>query len=106
MTWLLRLIGTFKSPRTDLSLALEARINALEGQVRELGALPGDMVAWETRAAKLTRELSRHLKAIAEVERREQLRAQPESADLNGDLDDVDEAALDRMLADIKRGAR
>lgn len=106
MIWLSRLFGTPPQPPTDHSEALEARVAALEGALRDLQALPADMVAWEARAMKLTRELSRHLKSIAEVERREQLRAAAENPDQNGDLDEVDEAALDRMLADIKRGAR
>lgn len=82
----------FRRPRTDpprLELALEAlqlRVDVLE---RGIVALRGDLLAWEAAAAKMTRELSRHLKAIAEVERRQALKDQdpdPDPLDEEEDL--------------------
>lgn len=56
----------------------------LDGLDEELRAFRSELVAWEARAAKLTREMSRHLKAIAEVERREAIKRgdeEPEEAE-------------------------
>jgi hypothetical protein len=43
-----------------------------------LGDLQADQIAWESRATKLTRELSRTLKALAEIERREGIKKREE----------------------------
>lgn len=62
-------------PRTDPDASLVARIQALEASQARLEA---DMGSWEARAMKLSRELSRTLKSLAEIERRESLKASPD----------------------------
>lgn len=82
-------------PSTHPSDASTGRLEALE---RDVKALRDDMIAWEARASKLTRELSRQLKAIAEVERREQLK-QRDPAQLDAlELTDEEPDLMTRVL--------
>lgn len=77
---------TRQKPCTDLCALTEARLQALEADNK---ALRAELVAWEARATKLAKELSRSLKSLAEVERREHLRQQ-DQADLEPEEEDLD----------------
>lgn len=66
------------TPRRNPDAALQARLEALEASQARLTA---DMGAWEARAMKLSRELSRTLKSLAEIERREALKLDPQDPD-------------------------
>jgi len=78
------------APSTDRLDLAERRLEALESDLRSLRA---ELVAWEARAAKLTKELSRTLKSMAEVDRRERLRLQ--------DLADQDEEVTEPAELDL-----
>lgn len=62
------------------------------------------MGSWEARAMKLSRELSRTLKSLAEIERREQLKGQPRDPEtLDMELEDADESSISYALR-VSRG--
>lgn len=76
---------TSHAPQQQALAALETRVHQVE---RDTVALRDDLAAWEARAAKLVREMSRTLKAMAEVQRREDLKAKP--ADEEEDQEELD----------------
>lgn len=92
--WLIRALGGLPRTSQDPESGLEGLWRAVRELRRDVAATQDAFALWEATAAKKTRELSRILKSLAEVERRE--RAKSDELELEEEPDLV-QRTLDVM---------
>lgn len=86
----------FRTPPAPLPDLSKERLDALERDVAALKGRLAEAASWEASWAKITREMSRTLRSLAEIERREQLRRGATEED--DPLEEPEETLVERTL--------